>query len=661
MHSQLPKQKAEFVTNNVEENSSLTTNIHQQEIYQQEIHQQETAQSQYEYNYSYIPNVAMVDKLPKEENFSIDWFSKLVPALKDVFINTLITNRGTRDSKKIGNNIRQFILEAIVKGAIPFKLTLVAKLLQIIPLLILADLSQDDKKLHELFLEVLKSEGISIFSDSGKRIQNLLSEGHPRGHVKSLEEYNKLFPYIKIPGIASSFQNDEVFAYMRVAGYNPLVIEQVKHLGDNFPVTEVQYQEVMGNDDFLAAAGEEGRLYLADYSIFEGTVNGTYPKEQKYIYAPLALFAVPKNIGSDSSRLMRPVAIQCGQNSEHWPILTPKSNKYAWLFAKTIVQIVDANFHEAISHLSRTHLFVGRFAIVTHRQLLDNHPLSLLLRPHFKGTLAINNAAQKFLIAPGGGVDGLLAATIDNVRTVVEGDVGNYSFNQAMLPNQLKKRGVDDTEKLPVYPYRDDALLIWNAIHQWVSDYLRIYYQNNEAVQNDTYLQNWAIEARAYNGARVPDFGELEDGQIQTLDYLIDATTLIIFTASAQHAAVNFPQKEIMSYAPAVPLAGYQPSSLVKSEVREQDYLNLLPPLEQAQAQLNLVYLLGSVYYTQLGHYEDNYFQDSSVQTALQKFKIKLQEIETVILERNLNSSKDEYPLPYEYLLPSKIPQSINI
>ena len=541
----------------------------------------------------------------------------------------------------------------------PFNLDLVARLLQIIPLL-LADISQDNhKKLSKLFLHVLKSEGISILSDSGERIQKLLSKGHPTGHVKSLEEYNKLFAYIKTPDIAHSFQEDKVFAYMRVAGYNPLVIEQVKHLGNNFPVTEAQYQEVMGTDDSLAAAGEEGRLYLADYGIFAGAINGTYPKEQKYIYAPLALFAVPKNIGSDSSRLMRPVAIQCGQDPEHWPILTPKSDKYAWLFAKTIVQIVDANFHEPISHLSRTHLFVGRFAIVTHRQLLDNHPLSLLLRPHFKGTLAINNAAQEFLIAPRGGVDRLLAATIDNSRTVVEADVESYSFNQAMLPKQLKKRGVDDTEKLPVYPYRDDALLIWNAIHQWVSDYLSIYYQNDEDVQNDTYLQNWAIEARAYDGARVPDFGQ-EDGRIQTLDYLIDAVTLIIFTASAQHAAVNFPQKEIMSYAPAVPLAGYQPASTLKGEVSEQDYLNLLPPLEQAQEQLNLTYLLGSVYYTRLGCYGDDHFKNDLVKAALETFQVKLREIEKIITKRNQNRRNQNHP-SYEYLLPTKIPQSINI
>ncbi|MEO1375172.1 MAG: lipoxygenase family protein [Cyanobacteria bacterium J06635_10] len=278
-----------------------------------------------------------------------------------------------------------------------------------------------------------------------------------------------------------------------------------------------------------------------------------------------------------------------------------------------------------------------------------------MLRPHFEGTLLINDGAQKSLIAPGGGIDKLFSSTIDSSRAMVEADLQNYSFNKAMLPNQLKERGVDDKDKLPVYPYRDDALLIWNAIREWVSDYLSIRYQNNDDVQNDTELQNWVAEVVADDGARVYDFGEDEDGSIQTLDYLINATTLIIFTASAQHAAINFPQKELMSYAPAVPLAAYQPVDILKGEVTEQDYLNLLPPIKQAESQLNLTYLLGSVYYTRLGYYPDNYFTCRLVEKALQKFQNKLWDIETEIIQRNRNG------FTYKYLLPSQIPQSINI
>ncbi|MEM7579162.1 MAG: lipoxygenase family protein [Mastigocoleus sp.] len=618
------------------------------------INELENSRGKYKYNYTRIPPIAMVDELPNEENFSTDWLRLVAKELKVIFVNALIANRGNQGSQKVDDDIRLFILEVILKGALPFQLSVFARVMQIIPKILLQGISKDYQEIDELFFSALKESGLSIFRDSFNRIEELISQGQPSGHVGKIQDYNKLFPIMELPDIANTFTEDEVFAYTRVAGYNPVVIQVVKNLGDRFPVTEAQYQEVMGSGDSLAAAGEEGRLYLADYGILEGAINGTFPNQQKYICAPLALFAVPKKENENDSGLMRPVAIQCGQDPESTPILTPKSDKYAWLFAKTIVQIADANHHEAVTHLGRTHLFVGPFAIATHRQLPKHHPLHILLIPHFAGTLAINDSAQRVLIAPGGGVDELLASTIDNSRVLAGAGLQSYGFNDAMLPKQFKKRGVDDSKKLPVYPYRDDALLIWNAIHQWVSDYLGIYYKNNNDIQNDKYLQAWAIEVGAYNGGRVPDFGQ-KDGGIQTLDYLIDAVTLIIFTASAQHAAVNFPQKDMMSYAPAIPLAGYQPASLLKDGVTEQDYLNLLPPLEQAQGQLNLVTLLGSIYYTRLGNYEEEYFKDNLVEEALQTFQNSLRDIEDTINQRN------QTRLTYEYLLPSRIPQSINI
>ncbi len=635
-------------------------------------HNLEVAKQEYQYNYNHIPPVAMVDKLPDREQPSKEWYLLLVKNIRLLFLNTLITNRGNRGNRGVRDDVIKYILEVIYKEiksikieedskTIPFFLQLLlSQNLLITQQFLNQGIPNDFREIDDLFVSLLKENGLSILNVILEKATEVLKEGSPEGHATSLEDYQKLFSYKElfpetggIPSVAYTFEKDEVFAYMRVAGYNPLMIEQISTLDERFPVTETQYQEIMGNDDSLAAAGKEGRLYLADYKILEGALNGTYPKYQKYIYAPLALFAVPK--GSDPNRKLRPVAIQCGQTpGADNPIFTPNSSEYAWLFAKTVVEIVDANFHEAVSHLGRTHLFVGAFIPPTHRQLPKNHCLSLLLRPHFEGTLAINDAAQEKLIAPKGGVDGLLSSTIDNARVLTVLGLQSYGFNGAMLPEQLKQRGVDDPNLLPVYPYRDDALLVWDAIHQWVSDYLSLYYSRDEDVQADRRLQAWATEAMAFDGGRVPDFGE--DGGIRTLEYLINAITLIIFTASAQHAAVNFPQKDIMSYAPAVPLAGYLPSSILKKdEVSEQDYLDLLPPLEQAQTQLNLVYLLGSVYYTKLGEYPKNHFTDSKVKPLLEKFQANLNQVQATIEQRNLNRA------PYKYLLPSQIPQSINI
>ncbi|MEA5506644.1 lipoxygenase family protein [Halotia wernerae UHCC 0503] len=613
----------------------------------------DVARQEYQYNYTHIPPIAMVDQLPAAERFSNNWYCLLAEQLRVIFVNTLITNRGNRGSESVRDDVKMFILEAFLKGAIPARISIIARLLQIVPQFLTKGISKDFRELDDLLFSLLRENGVLILKDVLDGVIALLYEGQPTGHVTSLKDYEKLFPMIELPAIAQNFQEDQVFAYMRVAGYNPVMIERVTtSLGDRFPVTDEHYQGVMGSDDSLAAAKEEGRLYLADYRILEGAINGTYPNEQKYLYAPLALFALPK--GSDPNLLLRPVAIQCGQTpGTDYPIVTPKSGKYAWLFAKTVVQIADANIQEAVTHLSRTHLFVGVFVMATYRQLPLNHPLRLLLHPHFEGTLAINDAAQRSLIAPGGGVDRLLASTIDNSRVLAVYGLQSYSFKSAMLPKQFQQRGVDDANLLPVYPYRDDALLVWDAIHQWVADYLNLYYATDADIQKDADLQAWAAEVQADDGGRMPDFGE--DGNIQTRGYLIDATTLIIFTASAQHAAVNFPQKDLMGYAGASPLAGYLPASTLGREITEQDYLNLLSPLNQAQRQYNLLSLLGSLYYNKLGDYPQGYFKDPLVKPLLQAFHSNLQKIEDTINQRNLHRPA------YEYLLPSKIPQSINI
>jgi len=615
-------------------------------------HTLDIARQEYQYNYTHIPSIAMVDQLSVAEEFATNWYFLLAQQLRVIFVNTLIVNRGNQGSKSIRDDVEKFILEALLKGAIPARISVLARILQILPQFLLKGISKDVRELDDLFFSILKENGLVILRDALNRVITLLYEGQPTGHATSLKDYENLFPVIGVPASAKTYHEDEVFAYMRVAGYNPVMIERVTTPGDRFPVTEEHYQAVMGNDDSLAAAGLEGRLYLADYKMLDGAINGTYPNEQKYVYAPLALFALPK--GSDSTRLLRAIAIQCGQTpGSDYPIITPNSGKYSWLFAKTVVQIADANIHEAITHLARTHLFVGAFAIATYRQLPLTHPLRILLHPHFDSTLAINDAAQRILIAPGGGVDRLLSASIDNARVLAVLGLQSYGFNSAILPNQFQQRGVDDPNLLPIYPYRDDALLVWDAIKQWVSDYLNLYYPTDENIQKDTALQTWAAEISAYDGGRIRDFGE--DGSIKTRNYLIDATTLIIFTASAQHAAVNFPQKDLMSYAAAIPTAGYLPASTLKREVTEQDYLNLLPPLDQAQRQYNILSLLGSVYYNKLGEYQQGYFTDQKVKPLLQAFQSNLQQVEDTIKQRNLHRPT------YEYLLPSKIPQSINI
>jgi arachidonate 15-lipoxygenase len=94
----------------------------------------------------------------------------------------------------------------------------------------------------------------------------------------------------------------------------------------------------------------------------------------------------------------------------------------------------------------------------------------------------------------------------------------------------------------------------------------------------------------------------------------------------------------------------------------EAQWLELLPPLDMAALQLRLSYTLGSVHYTQLGRYDLPWFlatnHNVEIQERLGSFHHKLGTMEAAINARN---ARLPLAFQYPYLLPSQVPQSINI
>jgi arachidonate 15-lipoxygenase len=481
-----------------------------------------------------------------------------------------------------------------------------------------------------------------------------LVEGAGRRRPAALADYAALFKAIPLPAAAADYGDDAVFARLRVAGANPLVIRRLDAPDARLPVGDAELKAATGDGDSLARAHAEGRLYLADYGALANLPPGDFPDGPKFVSPALALFAVPPGGGSRSRGLV-PVAIQCAQTPTV-PLFTPRDG-INWQIAKSIVNTADAIVHETIAHLGRTHLMLEPIVVAARRQLDENHPLSVLLSPHFEGTLFINDAAWGILLAKGGPVDALLPFTIEATRDFAVRESVTPPFDDSAPRALFRSRGVDDAERLPEYPYRDDALVVWDAIHAWVAAYLAIYYDGDAAVRADGELQAWIGELTASDGGRMRGIGErTPEGRAAfvTLARLVDTVALIIFTASAQHGAVNAPQYPLMSYAPQAPLARYAPAPTRKDGATEADYLAQLPSLAVAQTLLNVSFVLGSMRYSKLGHYGFFYFCDPRVQAPLARFQAQLRTIEATITARNQSR------VPYPFLLPSSIPQSIN-
>ena len=81
------------------------------------------------------------------------------------------------------------------------------------------------------------------------------------------------------------------------------------------------------------------------------------------------------------------------------------------------------------------------------------------------------------LVSPGGWVDTAMQIGRDGMFNIVKHHWKDWSAKEnGNFVNDLKNRGVDDTEALPNYHYRDDALLLWNAIHKYVGNVVSVVY-----------------------------------------------------------------------------------------------------------------------------------------------------------------------------------------
>ena len=379
---------------------------------------------------------------------------------------------------------------------------------------------------------------------------------------------------------------------------------------------------------------------------------------------------------------MQPIAIQINQqhDEEKNPIFTPVSNiddhqnsasdAVKWRLAKAALQNACAVQHETVAHLGACHLVIDPMVIAANRQLHTHHPLLVLLKPHFRYTLQINNGALHSLIVPGGVVSSVVSSTLEGSAKMIVDAHSKWLFD-AQIPTRLfADRGVGEDD-LPHFPFREDTLDIWKAIHNYVQRYLQIYYsadkeQAKKNMLEDNELQAWVnemVNARCAATKGMQGLTKTGDENqpflLDDFDYYVDVIALIIYTASAQHASVNYAQYPLMTYIPSVSGTLYREPPTASMMLTEEDYISWLPPLDVALYQVSFGYLLSGVQYDKLGHYDcdDNvYFIDEKAKQVNREFQKALNLVESSIEERNKQRAFE-----YEFQLPSKIPNSISI
>ncbi|MGB3650893.1 MAG: lipoxygenase family protein [Rivularia sp. (in: cyanobacteria)] len=476
---------------------------------------------------------------------------------------------------------------------------------------------------------------------------------------QSLDDYAALFPVLPLPDIAQDFRSDDVFAQQRLSGPNPMELKNVLtldyNLRDKLAITDEIFQAVLSKTkgrkrihQTLDRAIQEGGLFVTDYEVLDSV----QPQENKYLSAPIALYFAQRTRGEFQ---LIPIAIQLGQVPGESLLCTPLDGA-EWQIAKLIAQTADQYVHELYRHLGQTHLVMEPIALATVRELSDRHPVNVLLKPHFEFTMATNSRADEVLINPGGLVDVIFPGTLESSLKLSERGVSDFfnNFSSFALPNNLRQRGVDNPSTLRYFPYRDDGLLVWNTLEDYVSRYIGIYYKSNQDVHQDFELQNWLQTLR--KPVNEGGFGIVSlPERLTNRDQLIDILKIIIFTASPQHSAIALVQYQYMAFIPNMPGALYQPIPTAKGKfASENSLIAFLPETKLALAQIQLIANVSAKLdpkaFTDFGK---NSFQDPRAINVLRGLQNRLEVVERRIEARN-KRREECYPV----FLPSKIPNS---
>jgi len=394
-----------------------------------------------------------------------------------------------------------------------------------------------------------------------------------------------------------------------------------------------------------------------------------------------------------------PLCIQLEEGGEWFDPLA--ENEFGWLVAKMIHNNVDVLDHESRAHLGLTHLIQETISVGLNKYLKEEHWLRKLLAPHLIHTILINEGARLSLIAKGGTFDDIFSVGRLGCFFAVESGYRNLDWeNNLGLVDNLESRGMLSKDFPISFPYRDDALVVHEALTKMVSRVVDNHYADDAAVVADSQLKEFAggiAKVTNVGGTAIPadPFNEADatkgsatrfPPRFTSKKQVAKVAVNIMFNGSVQHNAVNSPQMDNFSFAPNAPslLRGKDAKgSLPKSQktVTANDIAYALPYGQAALSQLSTVALLvteNPLVLMENGHYvEKDYvkdlydFQHTKDDLACTEYQQDLFRAQTTLGMYNALRTKDYTakghlaPVPptvhYPYLAPSLVNFSVQI
>lgn len=468
--------------------------------------------------------------------------------------------------------------------------------------------------------------------------------------------------------------SDKFFTQQRLAGVNPMSLMRVTNKWDGFNGSEeaakgldweeleellnpnfdweAAVQKTLETDDSLIEVIEQGRIYALRYEFMDNLpkepdlTDHDSKREMWNTYSPIALFASAQNFVTKRNHLV-PVAIQMD--------FTPGSAVYTpedgdnWMLAKLNLQITDLGYSQIVEHLAKVHFLMEPFCVILKRAMSSEHPLHQILKYHCRDVTIPNSIGTPALIGEGEYMDQLFAFGSNGTGRLLTDAQTIATWEVTDFRGELKRRGLDDKELLPYFPYRDDGEKILEVIENMVKEYVDLYYYDDEDVKKDWELRDYLSELSG-------EYGRIKGlpRRIDTKQELYDIVTRIISQLTIQHAAVNYPLSDYAQYIPNLPTKLYNDTRVEEGEF---DVLRL-PNRKTSSVEASFTNALALYRFDTIFDYGNNLQETRAVKLLNQYFGHLMNVVQPEMQLKN-QQRKDNGDLTYPYLIPRWLPNGI--
>ncbi|XP_031530823.2 polyunsaturated fatty acid lipoxygenase ALOX15 isoform X1 [Vicugna pacos] len=507
----------------------------------------------------------------------------------------------------------------------------------------LRDLPVDERFLEDKRIDFEASLAKGLADLAIKDALNVLTSWN------SLDDFNRIFwcGQSKLAGqaVRDSWKEDALFGYQFLNGTNPMLLRRSVRLPAplEFPpgMEELQAQ--------LEKELQAGTLFEADFSLLDGIKANVILCSQQYLAAPLVML----RLHSDGKLLPTVIQLELPRKgSPPPPLFLPTDPLMAWLLAKCWVRSSDFQLHELHSHLLRGHLMAEVIAVATMRCLPSIHPIFKLLIPHLRYTMEINIRARTGLVSDFGVFDQVVSTGGSGHVELLKRAGAFLTYSSFCPPDDLADQGLLGVKSSF---YAEDALGLWKIISRYVAGIVSLHYETDESVKEDLELQTWCREITEVGLLGAQDRGF--PVSLQSKHQLCHFVTMCIFTCTGQHSSNHLGQLDWYAWVPNAPCTMRLPPPTTK-DVTLEVVMATLPNFHQASLQMSITWQLGrrQPIMVALGQHEEEYFSGPEPKAVLKKFREEL-----AALDKDIEIRNAKLDLPYEYLRPSLVENSVAI